>query len=149
MDLRPMATQPENIQPSKFDLVIIGGGFTGTTLAAQLLRASPSLSVLVLEKTGSVGRGLAYGTECSSLLLNVRARNMSAFADDPQHFLRWAQANCDPTVSSGSFLPRAVYGRYVHALLNEAVSSTGGRRLEWVQDQALGLSLPHPLHSRL
>ena len=87
-----------------------------------------------------MGRGLAYGTECHSLLLNVRARNMSAFTDDPNHFLRWARSNHDPGAGPGSFLPRAVYGRYVEDVLNEAVQFAGSRRLEWVTDEALKLS---------
>ena len=67
-------------RPSKVTVAIIGGGFSGAILAAHLLRDSdPSFSVTVVEKTSSVGRGLAYGTECASLLLNVRARNMSDF----------------------------------------------------------------------
>src|ERR1700730_15533649 len=116
-----METRPEKCRPSKVTVAIIGGGFSGTILAAQLLqRSDPSFSVVVVEKTSSVARGLAYGTECRSLLLNVRARNMSAFAEDPHHFLRWAQSNYAPATGPGSFLPRAVYGHYVQALLNEA-----------------------------
>ncbi len=136
-----MTTRPENISPSKIDIAIIGGGFTGATLAAQLLRSGgPSLSIVVVEKSASVGRGLAYGTKSNSLLLNVRARNMSAFADDPQHFLRWAQANYDSAAGPGSFLPREVYGRYVEALLNEALTSNGRGRLQWIKDETIGLS---------
>jgi uncharacterized NAD(P)/FAD-binding protein YdhS len=96
--------------------------------------------VVVVEKTASVGRGLAYGTKCPSLLLNVRARNMSAFADDPHDFLRWAQSNYDPATGPGSFLPRAVYGRYVQAILTEATELAGNSRLEWIRDEALTLS---------
>jgi hypothetical protein len=67
---------------SRVNVAIVGGGLTGTTLAAQLLRrAGPSYSVAVVEKTSSVGRGLAYGKQSRSLLLNVRARNMSALSD--------------------------------------------------------------------
>jgi uncharacterized NAD(P)/FAD-binding protein YdhS len=141
-----MEMRSEKSRPPKGTVAIIGGGFTGTILAAQLLRRSnPSFSVVVVEKTTTVGRGLAYGTECRSLLLNVRARNMSAFADDPQHFLRWAQANYDPAAGPGSFLPRAVYGHYVQAVLNQAAlnqaaQSGGGHRLEWITDEALSLS---------
>ena len=91
-------------RPSRVAVAIIGGGFSGAILAAQLLRHSgPSLSVAVVEKTASVGRGLAYGTDCRSLLLNVRARNMSAFPDDPHHFLRWAQSNYDPADRTWQF----------------------------------------------
>jgi uncharacterized NAD(P)/FAD-binding protein YdhS len=127
--------------PSLVDVAIIGGGFSGAILAAQLLRHSgPSLSVVVVEKSSSVGRGQAYGTDSRSLLLNVRARNMSAFPDDPHHFLRWAQSNYDPATGPGSFLPRAVYGHYVQAVLNETAQSTGKPRLEWIRDEAITLS---------
>jgi uncharacterized NAD(P)/FAD-binding protein YdhS len=126
---------------SRVTVAIIGGGFSGAILAAQLLRRShPSFSVAVVEKTASVGHGLAYGTDCRSLLLNVRARNMSAFPDDPSHFLRWAQSNYDPSTGPGSFLPRAVYGHYVEAVLNEAAQSAGEPRLEWLGDEAVDLS---------
>ena len=144
---RPMEIRSEMSRLSQTTVAIIGGGFSGTILAAQLLRRSnPSFSVVVVEKTSSVGRGLAYGTACHSLLLNVRARNMSAFADDPDHFLRWAQSNYDPAAGPGSFLPRAVYGHYVQAVLNQsalnrAAQSAGKQQLEWIRDEAVTLSL--------
>jgi len=85
-----METRP-NRSAQKFTVAVIGGGFTGTTLAAQLVRHSnPSFSVVVIEKSGLPGRGMAYGTECNSHLLNVPARDMSAFPEDGEHFLRWA-----------------------------------------------------------
>ncbi len=130
-----------NESPSKVTVAIIGGGFSGAILAAHLLRHSdPSFSVTVVEKTSLVGRGLAYGTECASLLLNVRARNMSAFPDDPHHFLRWTQSNYDRDTGPGSFLPRAVYGRYVQSVLNEAAQSAGRPRLNWIRDEVVDLS---------
>ena len=136
-----METRSDKRRPSRVTVAIIGGGFSGAILAAQLLRRSnPSFSVVVVEKGSSVGRGLAYGTACPSLLLNVRARNMSAFADDPHHFLRWAQSNYDPTTGPGSFLPRAAYGHYVQAVLNESTQSAAKSRLEWIKDEALTLS---------
>jgi len=136
-----MQTRPERNRPAKTTVAIIGGGFSGTVLAAQLLRRSnPSFSVVVVEKSLSVGRGLAYGTESRSLLLNVRARNMSALADNPHHFLRWARSNYDPATAPGSFLPRAVYGRYVQAVLNEAAQFADRQRLEWIRDEAITLS---------
>jgi uncharacterized NAD(P)/FAD-binding protein YdhS len=136
-----MSTGVDNSVVPRANVAIVGGGFSGTTLAAQLLRRTgPSFSVLVVEKTSSVGRGLAYGKQSRSLLLNVRARNMSAFADDPHHFLRWAQSNFDPAAGPGSFLPREVYGRYVEEILREAAASVGGQRLEWLKDEALALA---------
>jgi uncharacterized NAD(P)/FAD-binding protein YdhS len=72
-----------------FTVAIIGGGFTGAVLAAQLLDESDDISVVVIEKGANLGRGVAYGTPHSEHLLNVPANNMSAYSDDPEHFLRW------------------------------------------------------------
>ena len=94
---------------SQFRIAIIGGGFTGAILAAQLLRkGNASLSVVVIERAAPPGRGVAYGTQYGWHLLNVPASNMSAFPDDPEHFLRWAQGNYDSGVEPSSFLPRRI-----------------------------------------
>jgi uncharacterized NAD(P)/FAD-binding protein YdhS len=101
-------------------IAIVGGGFTGATLAVQLLRrCGRSLSVVLIDPGGCPGRGVAYATQYGWHLLNVVARDMSALDDDPEHFLRWARANYDSGVSPGSFLPRRVYGQYISALLRE------------------------------
>jgi uncharacterized NAD(P)/FAD-binding protein YdhS len=124
---------------SRFTVAIIGGGFTGTTLAAQLLRADPAVSVVVIERFSLPGRGVAYGTQYGLHLLNVPARSMSAFADDPEHFLRWARLNYDVGVEPDAFLPRRVYGQYVASLLPELCDAHEGR-LEWRQDEAFSIS---------
>jgi len=109
-------------------IAIIGGGFTGATLAAQLLRhCGRSLSVVLIGPGGCPGRGVAYSTQYDWHLLNVVARDMSALDDDPEHFLRWARANYDCGVGAGSFLPRRVYGQYIAALLRETAQSHPGR----------------------
>jgi uncharacterized NAD(P)/FAD-binding protein YdhS len=119
----------------------VGGGFTGTTLAAQLLRQTdPSVSVVVIEKAGLPGRGLAYGTGCASHLLNVPAKDMSALSDDPGHFLRWAKLKFGRKLEPCSFLPRREYGRYLGAVLHRAAASTAKGRLLWKKDEACGLS---------
>jgi uncharacterized NAD(P)/FAD-binding protein YdhS len=131
-----MEARPGQNSAARFSLAVIGGGFTGTVLAAQFIRSTdPSRSVVVIEKTGLPGRGVAYATQCSAHLLNVPAREMSAFPDDPEHFVRWATSSHDRRTETGSFVPREVYGRYLEAVLSEAVRS-GGPRLEWKKDEA-------------
>ena len=125
----------------KFTFAVIGGGFTGTTLGAQLVRhTDPSCSVVVIERMGLPGRGLAYGTGSDSHLLNVPAKDMSAFPEDQAHFLRWAKSNYDRDVEPCRFLPRKAYGRYLGAILSEAVLSGGKRRLCWRRDEARALA---------
>jgi len=125
---------------SYFTVAIVGGGFAGATLAAQMLRnSSGTISVVLVERGARVGRGVAYGTPCPQHLLNVPAKNMSAYPDDPEHFLRWAKLNHDPGVKPGDFLPRQVYGRYVEFLLQQEIELHSGR-FERVQDEAVSLA---------
>jgi uncharacterized NAD(P)/FAD-binding protein YdhS len=121
-------------------IAIIGGGFTGTTLAAHLLRrADASISVVLIERGASLGRGVAYATQCVGHLLNVPVENMSAFADDPLHFLRWAHCNFDDGVRPFDFLPRRVYGEYVESVLREEIRLHPGL-FEWKHDEACSIT---------
>ncbi|MGB8833610.1 MAG: FAD/NAD(P)-binding protein [Candidatus Sulfotelmatobacter sp.] len=132
--------QPATGEQTFCDIAIIGGGFSGATLAAQLLRAAElSLSIVVIERQGDPGRGVAYGTKCGGHLLNVRAQNMSGRADEPLHFLRWGQRYYSADVQPGDYVPRRVYGQYVESLLREAGESNPGR-LEWKRDEAIAIT---------
>ncbi len=125
---------------SQFTVAIVGGGFTGTTLAAQLLRKSGgSVSVLLIEKAARLGRGVAYSTECMEHLLNVRARNMSAYPDDPEHFFEWARLNHLPGDSADDYLPRPLYGQYVASVLQQEIERYPGR-VEHVHDEAVSIA---------
>jgi len=125
---------------SQFAIAIVGGGFTGATLAAQILRNSRNcVSVTLIERGACPGRGVAYGTELPEHLLNVRAGNMSAYADDPDHFLRWARLNHDPAARRADFLPRQAYGRYIASLLRQEGERHPGQ-FEYLQDEAVSLA---------
>src|ERR1700692_4308524 len=85
-------------------VVIVGGGASGALLACHLLRSlSENIQVTLIERNPAIGRGIAYGTADPGHLLNVRAANMSAFADDPDHFLQWLQANSLAAADSDQF----------------------------------------------
>jgi uncharacterized NAD(P)/FAD-binding protein YdhS len=107
-------------------IAIIGGGCAGTLVAAQLLReARGPTHVILIERLPPPGCGVAYGTECEEHLLNVPAARMSAWPDDPEHFLRWARVwgghqKGRKTIAAGDFLPRRVYGRYLAEVLQQA-----------------------------
>ncbi|MFZ0320484.1 MAG: FAD/NAD(P)-binding protein [Candidatus Sulfotelmatobacter sp.] len=131
------STRKENL---RFTVAIIGGGFTGTTLAAQLLRRSGgSISVALIERGARPGRGVAYGTQCEEHLLNVPAKSMTAFPEDPEHFLRWARLNYDPNVKPGDFLSRPLYGEYIASLLQQEIKRNPGQ-IDHVQDEATSLA---------
>jgi uncharacterized NAD(P)/FAD-binding protein YdhS len=124
----------------RLTIAVVGGGFTGATIAARLLRGPDvSLAVVLIERGPSLGRGVAYTTQCAGHLLNVPAENMSAFADDPVHFLRWAQHHYDLAVSPFDFIPRRVYGEYVESVLREEIRLHPGQ-LEWKHDEACSIT---------
>jgi uncharacterized NAD(P)/FAD-binding protein YdhS len=101
-------------------VVIVGAGFSGAVTAVQLLRhARGPLRVVLVNESGRMARGLAYGTRSEAHVLNVPAGNMSALAEVPEDFLRYCQWS-DPIVRPESFVPRRQYGAYLEALLAAA-----------------------------
>jgi uncharacterized NAD(P)/FAD-binding protein YdhS len=125
---------------SHYSVLIVGGGFSGAVLAAHLARhADEALSVLVLDRNPARGRGVAYGTQCGGHLLNVPAGSMSAFCDDPEHFVRWAQAHYDRAVTASRFLPRRIYGQYIDWVLAYAAGRHPGT-ITWKNDEVESVS---------
>jgi uncharacterized NAD(P)/FAD-binding protein YdhS len=102
-------------------IAIVGAGFCGTTVAINLLRASPASvgRILLIERVERQIGGVAYSTTSGSHTLNVPAGRMSAFEDDPDDFLRFVRAS-DPSLTGGSFVPRRAYGEYLATRLDEA-----------------------------
>lgn len=99
-------------------VVIVGAGFSGTLQAINLLRHDGPRATLI-ERAVEPGRGVAYGAADPAHLLNVRAANMSAFPDGPDHLVRWLTARgvAEP---AAAFIPRLLYGEYLNELLDAA-----------------------------
>lgn len=131
-------TKPE------LSIVIIGGGASGVILAAHLLRSdNPDLRVTLVDKNGRFGQGLAYSAQLKDHRVNVPARGMSAFADDPEHFQRWLKVQVpggDDT--SWTFVPRKLYGSYLEHVLEEAARDRP-ERLRVISAEAEALHQTH------
>ena len=89
-------------------VAIIGGGFSGTILAAQLARTG--IASALIDGSGRAGVGTAYSTVEPAHLLNVRAEMMSAWADEPDHFARRFEAEGG---DRRGFAQRRLFGRYL------------------------------------
>jgi uncharacterized NAD(P)/FAD-binding protein YdhS len=121
-------------------VAVVGGGASGTLMTAHLLKcAGDAVHVRLIEPREQIGRGLAYATENESHRLNVRASNMSAFPDHPDHFWRWLRANDHSGEDRFCFVPRMVYGRYLGTLVEDRLAETEPR-VRWLRKTVTGLS---------
>ncbi|RYD51629.1 MAG: FAD-dependent oxidoreductase [Sphingomonadales bacterium] len=127
-------------------VAIIGAGFSGTLQAINLLRHDGPRATLI-ERAPVAGTGLAYGAAHPSHVLNVRAANMSAFPDDPSHFVRWLEARGVPD-APGAFIPRVTYGEYLRELLEAALRDPSGR-LQLVRGEVEDLDFANDVKVRL
>jgi uncharacterized NAD(P)/FAD-binding protein YdhS len=96
-------------------------------VAANLARRG--IASVIIEASGRAGQGNAYSTTEPAHLLNIRAHNMGAWAEDPEDFAR------RESVDLQSFAERRQYGRYLRAILQEAVA---GGFVDVVEDRAVG-----------
>src|SRR6202161_2595213 len=142
---RDEARGPDPIVNEKRHVVIVGGGASGVLLACHLLPRLPdNIRVTLIEKNPAIGRGIAYGTADPAHLLNVRAANMSAFPDDPDHVWRWLQVTNSAVADSDQFcfVSRQIYGRYIESLLQD-LSRGKNRELRIVQGECIAVT-PSP-----
>tara|TARA_R110002049_G_scaffold309268_1_gene519573 strand:+ start:97853 stop:99274 length:1422 start_codon:yes stop_codon:yes gene_type:complete len=137
--------------------VIIGGGFSGTLAAVNLIRlAQQPHRVVVVNSGRPFGRGTAYGTTRPEHLLNVAARNMSAFPDHPSHFFDWLRSRCDFDGLTNdelreTFIPRRIYGDYIRGLATHFMGPADPRALvqcEVIEGQAVDVQ-PHSIGGKV
>ena len=132
-------------------IVIVGGGFSGTVVAANLLRRPPvgPTRLVLIERAANVSRGVAYAHRSFPYLLNVPASRMSANSRAPAEFLDFAKRRI-PNVTGEDFLPRAFYGDYLEEVLLAAqLSAPNSIRLEVVKGDVTGVRQMtfHPPHA--
>ncbi|MPQ82835.1 NAD(P)-binding protein [Pseudomonas sp. MAFF 730085] len=112
------------------DVLIIGGGLSGTLLAMQLLRLPGRRRILLIEPRAELGRGEAYSAVELGHTLNGNAARMSVDPDNADdltqwltHYLDgggWPQAHEQSVPVSELFPPRGIFGVYAQQRLAEA-----------------------------
>lgn len=110
---------------------VVGAGFSGTAFAAAFHRMFPfaQAHLVIIDRPMAFGVGAAYSTPYDYHLLNVRAKDMSVFEDDADHFVRWLGVENDPSIGD-QFISRRRYGEYLkHVLLEAATRSLFGIEL--------------------
>jgi uncharacterized NAD(P)/FAD-binding protein YdhS len=100
-------------------IVIVGAGYCGSVLAANLLRSPGRRDIVLIERGTSIGRGVAYASHEVPYVLNVPAGRLSVHPGDPLHFLRYIR-RFHPDADAEDFMPRSMYGDYLQEVLDEA-----------------------------
>jgi uncharacterized NAD(P)/FAD-binding protein YdhS len=114
--------EEEHPMQQQYHVAIIGGGFSGTALAINLIRlAERPVQITLVEERDRLGRGLAYSTTVESHVLNTRVGNMSLFSDAPGLFKHWLETSGTEAPES-AFAPRASYGDYIEDTLIESIA---------------------------
>lgn len=129
-------------------LVIVGGGFSGVSMAIQTARYSPApVRITVVEPAAQLGRGLAYGTNDPDHRINGPFYSHSADPLDTGHGDRWAAqvglTSSDPEVmtTTGLFPSRRDFARYLSDSFAEHVQENqSGSHLEHRCARVIGLS---------
>jgi uncharacterized NAD(P)/FAD-binding protein YdhS len=112
-------------------IVVVGGGFSGAMSAVNIARLSElPVHVAVIDDQRAVGRGVAYRVRRPEYLLNVAARNMSAFPNEPDHFLQWLRTRSEfettPEIELRErFVARQIYGDYLRSIVQHHLQSPG------------------------
>jgi uncharacterized NAD(P)/FAD-binding protein YdhS len=131
-------------------IAIVGGGFSGTMTAVNLARlAEAPLHVTLVNHGYPPGRGIAYSTRRAEHLLNVVARNMSAFPDHPGHFVEWLRTRTEYVDTPEAelretFMPRRVYGDYLRSVAHHHLRAVDPRAVvtvEQIDGEVLDLQL--------
>jgi len=133
------------------DILIIGGGLSGTMLAVQLLRLPGQHRILMIEPRAELGRGEAYSAVELGHTLNGNAARMSVDPDNPDDLTQWLTAHiaaggwpesAEQNVPiSELFPPRGLFGVYVQQRLAEArvVGARHGSTVEHVRAEVVDL----------
>ncbi|TDR46036.1 putative NAD(P)/FAD-binding protein YdhS [Pseudomonas brenneri] len=132
------------------DVLIIGGGLSGTMLAVQLLRLPGTRQILVIEPRTELGRGEAYSAVELGHTLNGNAARMSVDpdnADDLTQWLTdyiaaggWPESDQQHVPVSELFPPRGIFGLYAQQRLAEARAGSAST-LEHVRAEVVDLQV--------
>jgi len=123
-------TQTDTTALRHADILIVGGGLSGTMLAVQLLRLPGRRKILVIEPRAELGRGEAYSAVELGHTLNGNAARMSVDPDNADDLTQWLTAHIaaggwpesdqQHVPVSELFPPRGLFGVYVQQRLAEA-----------------------------
>lgn len=137
-------------------IAIIGVGFSGLAVFAHIVDAATKpLHIQLFERADHMSQGTAFGTASPCHLLNVRAGQMGALYERPDHFFAWLLHNeaywraqtpeySTLNVTPYSFLPRHLYGLYLADLLKKTLEKAKVKNIyvDVIQQEVVDAIMP-------
>ncbi len=129
-------------------VVIVGGGFSGSAVAVQLVRRSPvALDITVIEPRARIGGGLAYGSDEPDHRLNGQPGMHSVDPTDLGMFARWCEESgafaADPgarLADGTSFMRRATFRAFLEDTVRRHAAWPTGSSIRHLQDSAVDVA---------
>lgn len=126
-------------------VLILGGGYSGTCAAIHLLRQRErAVQVVLIEPAPQLGGGLAHASGDPDHRLNAPVSVHVVIPDIPDHLERWlrthghAERDTESTHDGVLYPRRSDFGAYMRAQLADAARSSASS-FRHVQDRATGL----------
>ncbi|MCG6149259.1 FAD/NAD(P)-binding protein [Leptospira levettii] len=118
-------------------VAIVGAGLSGSLLAINLLKKTfdGKIDIFLIESSKKrFGRGVAYSPNSIYQKLNVPAKGMSLFPENPNHFVDWWKSNeknyfyLGESYDENSFFPRFIFGDYLESTLNSNIQTKSSNK---------------------
>lgn len=128
-------------------IAVIGGGLSGTLVAMQLVRqAKRPIHISIFDQHAQFQTGIAYAASAFRHLLNVAASKMSAWPEQPLHFVQWLQQQpaylyVDAELLAQTYQPRALYGQYLQQQWQQTLVESASKdiQLQLIPEPVLSL----------
>jgi uncharacterized NAD(P)/FAD-binding protein YdhS len=126
-------------------IVIVGGGFSGSSAAVQFVRRSSApLEITVVEPRARVGGGLAYSSDEPDHRLNGQPGSHNIDPMEEGLFTRWCETQevliADPGArlpNDTTFMRRAVFRRFLEEIVAEHAAWPTGSSIRHVRDRVI------------
>jgi len=114
-------------------VAIVGFGASGIISFYNLVKKHEGenlLEIEIFDRNIGINKGMAYATKNINHLLNVRAKNMSALQDEPEHFVNWLKKN-GYEFGAQDFAPRAIYNIYLDDIIARAFAIADSKKISY------------------
>lgn len=121
-------------------VAVLGFGFSGLMVVANLVRAAQGPLTLYIIDDNPHGFGTAYSTQNPEHLLNVPAGKMGAFADDIGGFHGWLETDAGQHAAARlgvktqytpeDFAPRMLYASYLESIWRDCQEMAAHKKIE-------------------